>query len=75
MKVVAVSDPECGEILMVSRDIVVNRPPVIVKVSNFNYEIWDLRNRPGDSYWPLPKYNDNKLQILYIFILLPFFLI
>ncbi|KAF2975571.1 hypothetical protein EK904_012358, partial [Melospiza melodia maxima] len=32
MKVVAVSDPECGEILMVSRDIVVNRPPVIVKL-------------------------------------------
>lgn len=50
MKVVAVSDPECGEILMVSRDIVVNRPPVIVKVSNFNCGIWDLRNRPGDYY-------------------------
>lgn len=50
MKVVAVSDPECGEILMVSRDIVVNRPPVIVKVSNFNSGIWDLRNRPGDYY-------------------------
>ncbi|XP_016151580.1 PREDICTED: protein-glutamine gamma-glutamyltransferase 5-like [Ficedula albicollis] len=32
MKVVAVSDPECGEVLMVSRDIVVNRPPVIVKL-------------------------------------------
>ncbi|OPJ68506.1 protein-glutamine gamma-glutamyltransferase 5-like [Patagioenas fasciata monilis] len=32
MKLVAVSDPECGEVLMVSRDIVVNRPPVIVKL-------------------------------------------
>ncbi|XP_030300532.1 protein-glutamine gamma-glutamyltransferase 5 [Calypte anna] len=32
MKVVAVSDPECGEALMVSRDIVINRPPVIVKL-------------------------------------------
>ncbi|KAI6075082.1 hypothetical protein LUU34_00469300 [Aix galericulata] len=32
MKVVAVSDPECGEVLMVSRDIVINRPPVIVKL-------------------------------------------
>ncbi|OWK64286.1 Protein-glutamine gamma-glutamyltransferase 5 [Lonchura striata] len=26
------ANPECGEILMVSRDIVVNRPPVIVKL-------------------------------------------
>uniref|UniRef100_A0A8C3XXK4 Transglutaminase-like domain-containing protein n=1 Tax=Catharus ustulatus TaxID=91951 RepID=A0A8C3XXK4_CATUS len=69
MKVVVVSDPECGEVLMVSRDIVVNRPPVIVKVRNFSYGIWDLRNIPGDSYWPLPKYNANKLEILYIFIL------
>lgn len=63
MKVVVVSDPECGEVLMVSRDIVVNRPPVIVKVRNFSYGIWDLRNTPGDS-WPLPKYNANKLEIL-----------
>lgn len=63
MKVVVVSDPECGEVLMVSRDIVVNRPPVIVKVRNCNYGIWDLRNIPGDS-WPLPKYNANKLEIL-----------
>lgn len=45
IKVVAVSDPECGEVLMVSRDIVINRPPVIVKVKNFNYGIGDLRNR------------------------------
>lgn len=44
MKVVAVSDPECGEVLMVSRDIVINRPPVIVKVKNFNCELCDLRN-------------------------------
>lgn len=69
MKVVAVSDPECGEVLMVSRDIVVNRPPVIVKVRNFNYGICDLRNRLGDSYWPFLKYNANKLEILYIFLL------
>uniref|UniRef100_A0A8B9G0B8 Transglutaminase-like domain-containing protein n=1 Tax=Amazona collaria TaxID=241587 RepID=A0A8B9G0B8_9PSIT len=34
IKVVAVSDPECGEVLMVSRDIVINRPPVIVKLLN-----------------------------------------
>ncbi|XP_068789928.1 protein-glutamine gamma-glutamyltransferase 5 [Struthio camelus] len=32
MKVVVVSDPECGDVLMVSRDIVINRPPVIVKL-------------------------------------------
>lgn len=43
MKVVAVSDPECGEVLMVSRDIVINRPPVIVKVKSFNYGICELR--------------------------------
>lgn len=61
MKVVAVSDPECGEVLMVSRDIVINRPPVIVKVKNFNYGICDLRNRFRDSYWPVPRYNDEKI--------------
>lgn len=61
MKVVAVSDPECGEILMVSRDIVINRPPVIVKVKNFNYGICDLRNRLRDSYWPIPRYNGEKI--------------
>ncbi|XP_008948655.1 PREDICTED: protein-glutamine gamma-glutamyltransferase 5-like, partial [Merops nubicus] len=32
IKVVAISDPECGEVLMVNRDIVINRPPVIVKL-------------------------------------------
>lgn len=47
MKVVAVSDPECGEVLMVSRDIVINRPPVIVKVKNFNCALCVLRNSYG----------------------------
>lgn len=64
MKVVAVSDPECGEVLMVSRDIVINRPPVIVKVKNFNYGLCDLRNRLRDSYWLLPGYNADKVEIL-----------
>lgn len=50
MKVVAVSDPECGEVLMVSRDIVINRPPVIVKVKNFNYVLCVLRNSPIVHY-------------------------
>lgn len=72
MKVVAVSDPECGEVLMVSRDIVINRPPVIVKVKNFNYGICDLRNRIMASYWPLPGYNADTLEILSFFLLLYF---
>lgn len=62
MKLVAVSDPECGEVLMVSRDIVVNRPPVIVKVKNFHYGICDLENRLRDCYWS--GYKASKFEIL-----------
>lgn len=78
MRLVAISDPECGgEVLMVKRDIVINRPTVAIKVKDYrnssdSYRVthWDTHCSKIHSHMcvhilsaPLPVCNDEEFLI------------